>query len=135
MVTFDEPVQSPQAPGTWMENLDEEVGATATCWERSVTTKAEAIALLAGQTDRSRSGGARLRDGMLAREAQRHLSGQRHRYSHGTTDTRHLVKSTGVMVAQFPHLSSGMKGDGLSPSARRQVRRASGHFCASSPAG
>ena len=37
--------------------------------------------------------------------AARHLPEQRHRHSHGTTDTRHLVKSTGVMVAQFPTAS------------------------------
>ncbi|MGL4793558.1 MAG: fused PTS fructose transporter subunit IIA/HPr protein [Aeromonas jandaei] len=71
---------------------------------QSVATKAEAIALLAGKLTEAGLVEAGYVDGMLAREAQ-HATylGSGIAIPHGTTDTRHLVKSTGVMVAQFPH--------------------------------
>ncbi|WP_323911941.1 fused PTS fructose transporter subunit IIA/HPr protein [Aeromonas caviae] len=71
---------------------------------QSVTTKADAIALLASKLTDAGLVEAGYVDGMLAREAQ-HATylGSGIAIPHGTTDTRHLVKSTGVMVAQFPH--------------------------------
>ena len=71
---------------------------------QSVATKAEAIALLAGKLTEAGLVEAGYVDGMLAREAQ-HATylGSGIAIPHGTTDTRHLVKNTGVMVAQFPH--------------------------------
>mgnify|MGYP006157522965 CR=1 FL=1 len=71
---------------------------------QSVATKADAIALLAGKLTDAGLVEAGYVDGMLAREAQ-HATylGSGIAIPHGTTDTRHLVKSTGVMVAQFPH--------------------------------
>lgn len=71
---------------------------------QTVTTKADAIALLAGKLTEAGLVEAGYVDGMLAREAQ-HATylGSGIAIPHGTTDTRHLVKSTGVMVAQFPH--------------------------------
>lgn len=70
---------------------------------QSVATKAEAIALLAGKLTEAGLVEAGYVDGMLAREAQ-HATylGSGIAIPHGTTDTRHLVKNTGVMVAQFP---------------------------------
>ncbi|HHQ4759324.1 fused PTS fructose transporter subunit IIA/HPr protein [Aeromonas hydrophila] len=70
---------------------------------QSVVTKAEAIALLAGKLTEAGLVEAGYVDGMLAREAQ-HATylGSGIAIPHGTTDTRHLVKNTGVMVAQFP---------------------------------
>lgn len=75
---------------------------------QSVTTKADAIALLAGKLTEAGLVEAGYVDGMLAREAQ-HATylGSGIAIPHGTTDTRHLVKSTGVMVAQFPRASVG----------------------------
>ena len=71
---------------------------------QSVATKSDAIALLAGKLTEAGLVEAGYVDGMLAREAQ-HATylGSGIAIPHGTTDTRHLVKSTGVMVAQFPH--------------------------------
>ncbi|MGS3142468.1 fused PTS fructose transporter subunit IIA/HPr protein [Aeromonas sanarellii] len=71
---------------------------------QTVTTKADAIALLASKLTEAGLVEAGYVDGMLAREAQ-HATylGSGIAIPHGTTDTRHLVKSTGVMVAQFPH--------------------------------
>ncbi|MBL0543815.1 fused PTS fructose transporter subunit IIA/HPr protein [Aeromonas jandaei] len=71
---------------------------------QSVATKAEAIALLAGKLTEAGLVEAGYVDGMLAREAQ-HATylGSGIAIPHGTTDTRHLVKRTGVMVAQFPN--------------------------------
>ncbi|OSM51623.1 PTS galactitol transporter subunit IIA, partial [Aeromonas salmonicida subsp. salmonicida] len=70
---------------------------------QSVATKADAIALLASKLTEAGLVEAGYVDGMLAREAQ-HATylGSGIAIPHGTTDTRHLVKSTGVMVAQFP---------------------------------
>ncbi|CAJ1779186.1 fused PTS fructose transporter subunit IIA/HPr protein [Aeromonas veronii] len=69
---------------------------------QSVATKSDAIALLAGKLTEAGLVEAGYVDGMLAREAQ-HATylGSGIAIPHGTTDTRHLVKSTGVMVAQF----------------------------------
>ncbi|MGL5554774.1 MAG: PTS sugar transporter subunit IIA, partial [Aeromonas veronii] len=71
---------------------------------QSVATKSDAIALLAGKLTEAGLVEAGYVDGMLAREAQ-HATylGSGIAIPHGTTDTRHLVKSTGVMVAQFPN--------------------------------
>ena len=71
---------------------------------QSVATKSDAIALLAGKLTEAGLVEAGYVDGMLAREAQ-HATylGSGIAIPHGTTDTRHLVKNTGVMVAQFPH--------------------------------
>lgn len=71
---------------------------------QSVATKSDAIALLAGKLTEAGLVDAGYVDGMLAREAQ-HATylGSGIAIPHGTTDTRHLVKSTGVMVAQFPN--------------------------------
>ncbi|MGL5031216.1 MAG: fused PTS fructose transporter subunit IIA/HPr protein [Aeromonas sp.] len=70
---------------------------------QSVATKSQAIALLAGKLTEAGLVDAGYVDGMLAREAQ-HATylGSGIAIPHGTTDTRHLVKRTGVMVAQFP---------------------------------
>ncbi|MFG0832133.1 fused PTS fructose transporter subunit IIA/HPr protein [Aeromonas bivalvium] len=67
------------------------------------TSKGEAIALLAGQLTAAGLVEAGYVEGMLAREAQ-HATylGSGIAIPHGTTDTRHLVRQTGVMVAQFP---------------------------------
>ena len=70
---------------------------------QTVTTKADAIALLAGKLTGGRSGGGRLCGRHAGAEAQHAtylgsgiaIPQRHHRY-------RHLVKSTGVMVAQFP---------------------------------
>ncbi|PJG60792.1 fused PTS fructose transporter subunit IIA/HPr protein [Aeromonas cavernicola] len=71
---------------------------------QTVTTKAEAIALLADKLTEAGLVAADYVDGMLAREAQQATYlGSGIAIPHGTTDTRHLVNRTGVMVAQFPH--------------------------------
>ncbi len=69
---------------------------------QTAVTKSDAIALLAGKLTEAGLVEAGYVDGMLAREAQ-HATylGSGIAIPHGTTDTRHLVKSTGVMVAQF----------------------------------
>ena len=102
---------------------------------QSVTTKADAIALLANKLTDAGLVEAGYVDGMLAREAQ-HATylGSGIAIPHGTTDTRHLVKSTGVMVAQFPTASSGTRGRlPTSPSASPPSPTSTWGSCASSP--
>ncbi|SIR35383.1 Phosphocarrier protein HPr /PTS system D-fructose-specific IIA component (F1P-forming), Frc family [Aeromonas sp. RU39B] len=65
--------------------------------------KGEAIAMLAGRLEAAGLVEAGYLAGMQAREAQ-HATylGNGIAIPHGTTDTRHLVRQTGVQVAQFP---------------------------------
>ncbi len=102
---------------------------------QSVATKAEAIALLAGKLTEAGLVEAGYVDGMLAREAQ-HATylGSGIAIPHGTTDTRHLVKNTGVMVAQFPQGIEWDEGRSpTSPSASPPSPTSIWAFCASSP--
>lgn len=66
-------------------------------------SKGEAIALLAGRLEAAGLVESGYLAGMQAREAQ-HATylGNGIAIPHGTTDTRHLVRQTGVQVAQFP---------------------------------
>ncbi|MCS3459048.1 fused PTS fructose transporter subunit IIA/HPr protein [Aeromonas sp. BIGb0445] len=70
---------------------------------QTAASKEEAIALLAERLTQADLVEAGYVAGMLAREAQ-HATylGSGIAIPHGTTETRHLVKQTGVMVAQFP---------------------------------
>jgi multiphosphoryl transfer protein len=70
---------------------------------QTAASKEEAIALLAERLTQAGLVEAGYVAGMLAREAQ-HATylGSGIAIPHGTTETRHLVKQTGVMVAQFP---------------------------------
>lgn len=102
---------------------------------QSVATKADAIALLASKLTEAGLVEAGYVDGMLAREAQ-HATylGSGIAIPHGTTDTRHLVKSTGVMVASSPRGSNGTRGRSpMWPSALPPNPTSIWAFCASLP--
>lgn len=70
---------------------------------QKAANKGEAIALLAGRLEAAGLVESGYLAGMQAREAQ-HATylGNGIAIPHGTTDTRHLVRQTGVQVAQFP---------------------------------
>lgn len=79
------------------------------CFDRQVKTKDEALQRVVAALTHAGHTRADYLQGMREREANQHLSGQRHCHSHGTPHSRDAVLKTGVKVLACPQGLTGVR--------------------------